>query len=277
MARNTTPDPETAQNSPSDQPSAVSGFDAIVRVPSGASVDEALTAFDEDVSGGSGMASAELSQSPSFDAGEAAFPRLRLAQGLTPEVAEGSAKMGQWLFSGYDPMNEVVVIPVMLGRARNKRENPQDRNSPIACSSSDGRIGVGNPGRACRGCPFAGFSTDPKTGRRLAPACTLTYTYACWAPGLESFVEINFSRTSEQTAHLINNLVQLHGLGRFALRLSSNIIRGTGRIYAVPQIRLERLTAEMVEGAMGLIPSPTAQLRVADTHSALPAPAEVTS
>lgn len=263
--------PRTTQTSPDANDGVATstpatGFDAVVHVPAGSSIDEAIGAAEEELLATSGMASAELTTTPVFDAGEAAFPRMRLAQGLTPEVAEGTAKMGQWLFSGYDPMDSIIVVPIMLGRARNKRENPADRNSPIACSSTDGVQGYGDPGRACRGCPFAQFTTDSRTGRRVAPACTLTYTYACWCPDVESFVEVSFSRTSEQAAHLINNLVQLHQLGKFAVRLTSNIIRGTGRIYAVPQIRLVALSADMVEGAAGFIDVPT--------QAALPAASE---
>lgn len=231
------------------------GFDSIVHVPTGSSIDEAISASEDLETAGSGFTSAALTTQVMFEPGEASFPRIRLAQGLTAEVAEGVAKMGQWLFSGYEPFDAITVVPIMLGRSRNKRENPQDRDSQIVCSSSDGVQGVGNPGRACRGCPFAAFSSDPKTGRRLAPGCVLTYTYAVWCPEVESFAEVSFSRTSEQAAHLVNNLIQLHGLGKFAVRLTSTLIRGRNT-YAVPQVRLVPLTPEIAEGAVGFIDVP---------------------
>lgn len=250
---------------------APTGFDDIVNVPRGQSVDQAIAAAEEiDAAAGAGMAAPIMTANVDFDEGEAAFPRIRLAQGLTAEVADGSAKMGQFLFNGYDPMDEVTLVPIMIGRSRNKRADPNNRDSEIVCSSNDGRVGVGNPGGDCKGCPFARFGSDPRSGRRTAPACSLAYTYAAWCPEVEQFVEMVFSRTSEQAANVINNHVIRQGFGNFAVRLKSTIQMGRNR-YAVPQVRLVPLTADLVEGAYGLnVPTPTQVAAPAPAVAAIP-------
>lgn len=250
MPRNITPH----DNGVSDAlTSASTGFDAIVHVPAGTSIDEALAAAEE----APVRAATSWTDTPEFDADEVGFPRLRLGQGLTAEVAEGHAKMGQWLLSGYDVLDEVTVVPVMFSRDRAKRQDPAKRDSDIVCTSPDGKVGYGDPGGDCKTCPFSKWMTDPKTGRRTPPACQLSYHYAVWVVEHEALAEVVFTRTSEQYAHLINNLTTRFGLGKFALRLTSTVKIGPNRRWAEPQVKLVPLTPDMVEGAIGLI-NPTA-------------------
>jgi hypothetical protein len=194
-------------------------------------------------------------ETPEFEANEVGFPKLRLAQGLTAEVAEGNAKMGNWLLTGTEPFTEgVTVIPIMFGRTRWKRANPEDRESPIACQSGDARVGIGNPGGDCKACPFAKWQPGGANGKNKPPACTLTYKYAVYVTGAETIAEITFQKTSESYAHLINNLVQRYGFGKFAVKLTS-VNKAVGqRRWAEPQVMLTRLTAEMKAAAGDLIP-----------------------
>jgi hypothetical protein len=197
----------------------------------------------------------QWTETPEFEANEVGFPKLRLAQGLTAEVAEGQAKMGNWLLTGTEPFTEgVTVIPIMFGRTRWKRKNPEDRDSPISCQSGDARTGIGDPGGDCKACPFAKWTPGGANGKNKPPACTLTYKYAVWVDGAEAIAEVTFQKTSETYAHLINNLVQRYGFGKFAVKLTS-VNRAVGqRRWSEPQVTLTRLTPAMLEAAGSLIP-----------------------
>lgn len=197
----------------------------------------------------------DWTQTPEFEANEVGFPKLRLGQGLTPEVAEGTAKMGNWLLTGQDPFTEgVVVVPIMFGRTRWKRKDPTDRDSPIVCTSADARVGKGDPGGDCKKCPFAKWTPGGANGKNKPPVCTLTYKYAVFVDGADTVAEIVFQKTSETYAHLINNMVQRYGFGKFAVRLTSTIKRGNNRMWAEPQITLTKLTPDLQANVAQFIP-----------------------
>lgn len=231
---------------PAEEPTA---FEGMVAAESPQGGDLAVQEEDERVS-----VPTLWTDKPEFEAGEVGFPKLRLGQGLTPEVAEGNAKMGQWLFTGYEPLDSTVVIPIMFGRTRWKRKDPADRDSPIACQSADGKQGVGDPGGACKGCQFAKWGVRGPNGKSAPPACTITYRYVLWIVDHEAIGEVAFQRTSESYAYLINNLIKKYGFGKFALKFGSITKRGANRMWAEPQISLTKLTPDMLNAAGGLIP-----------------------
>jgi hypothetical protein len=193
-------------------------------------------------------------QEPTYEANEVQFPRLRLGQGLTPEVAEGSAKMGQWLLAGYEALDEVTIIPLMMGRTRFKRKDPANRDSPVGCQSPDGVQGYGDPGIKCKGCAFAKWKPAGQNGKNSPPDCTITYRYAAWVAEHESIAEVIFQRTSEQYAYFINNLQQRYKFGGFAIKLTSTMKSNGQRRWAEPQLKLAPVTQAMKAAAGTLIP-----------------------
>lgn len=195
-----------------------------------------------------------------FEADEVGFPRLRLGQGLTPEVAEGTAKMGQWLFSGFEPLDEIVIAPIQRGKTRAKREDPKDRDSKIVCTSPDAKQGHGTPGIACKVCPFSAWKDGPN-GKRQPPECVLTYRYAVWIVNHGAIGEITFQKTAEIKAMTINNLIQSFGFGRFALKLTHSIQKGNNRIWAMPEVTLVPITEDMVDASAGLVQMPPTRIK----------------
>jgi hypothetical protein len=200
------------------------------------------------------MIATTWTQQPVYEANEVNFPRLRLGQGLTPEVAEGNAKMGQWLLTGYEPLDSVTVIPMMFGRTRFKRQDPANRESPVGCQSPDGVTGHGSPGGACKLCPCARWKPGGQNGKNLPPDCTLTYRYVVWVVDHETVAEMIFQRTSEQYAYFINNLEQRYKFGKFALKITSTMRTSGQRRWAEPQLKLAPVTPTMLAAAGNLIP-----------------------
>jgi hypothetical protein len=166
-----------------------------------------------------------------FDDGDTALPRLRLAQGLTAEVQSGEAKPGQWVLSGYDAENEVVIIPLMRAKYRNRR----DRDNNILCSSPDAVTGYGNPGGNCETCPNANWKQGNAPAAERAPDCDLVMGYGAWSVTHEQLIAVNFQKTGIQTAQLVNTILKSKGMGNVAIKLSAEGKQNGNRIYHKPR------------------------------------------
>jgi len=163
---------------------------------------------------------AVYTQTPQFTPDDMLLPKLRLGQGLTPEVMDGNGRAGQWFMTGYDAMTSPTVIPLMVGKKR-RRVKQGDQDRTILCSSPDAIHGIGDPGIACAECPFSKWSPNPGGGRNNPPECDLIYSYPCYVVEAGTFAIVEFSRTSEGAAKLLNLLSQSKGLGKFAVRLDA--------------------------------------------------------
>jgi hypothetical protein len=180
---------------------------------------------------------------PDFEEGETGYPLLRLAQGLTPEVAQGDAKMGDWLLNGFEPMKDVTIIPMFFARTR-RMNDPNDRTRTL-CASGDGVTGRGTPGGNCHTCPMAQWSEDPRTGRRRRPPCDLQFNYGAYSVEHEQVVQVGFKGTGTGAAQSINNFVQTQGMGKFAMKLTSSTERNGPNIYAVPTATMAKMRSDV--------------------------------
>ena len=166
-----------------------------------------------------------------FDMGDIVPPLLRLGQGLSPEVQEGVAKPGQWLLSGFDALDSVIVVPLAFARRRELRDN--DTNS-IMCSSNNGELGVGEPGGLCADCPMNKWSGEGKN--RKPPACTFFYSYMVYITEFDTAALINFKKTALGSARMLNSLIQRHKFGSLAVKLTAKSQKGKKGSYFIPQI-----------------------------------------
>src|SRR5690348_14890417 len=95
---------------------------------------------------------------------------LRLAQGLTKEVTEQTARMGQFLVEGYAPVDSLDIVPLATQKTRSYRP---DRNAPAQCVAPEGDFGYGDPGGPCAECPLSHWGPkNPQTGKGTPPPCT---------------------------------------------------------------------------------------------------------
>lgn len=199
------------------------------------------------------MSSSALSMEPELDADEIQLPRLRLAQGLTQEVSEGTAKSGQWLLTGEEPLDSVTVVPLMMGRYRVARDPQDTEGRIIICQSDDARVGVGTPGGNCATCPLKEFSQDPRTGRSVKPACSMTYRYLGWSVEHQVLVELHFSKTATAAAKFINTFVSTKRLGNFAIELKSKAQTSNNRTFYVPVVKLSQVDADELATARAAV------------------------
>lgn len=180
---------------------------------------------------------AKYSNTPTLDASDLFIPKLRLAQGLTAEVQSGLAKPGDWLMLGADPMKTATIVPMLMVRRRELRDNDEG-NRAILCRSADGVVGVGNPGGECASCPMNKWVPSRKPGgKNTAPPCTFIYSYIVYVVEIEELCVLEFYRTSIPSGKMLNTMVLQKGLGNFAVQLKSTSQQGPKGTYYQPAIQ----------------------------------------
>lgn len=203
---------------------------------------EALSLWNPDelvpVSSG-GSAPTELYTSvPDMD--DMAMPRIRLAQGLTPEVMEGAARAGDWLIPGQEPSNKITVMLYGLKITRELRIRDGDNRS-VQCAAPDGEFGVGDPGGPCRSCEFASGARNETTGKWVPPLCTKQYRYLAQTEDGQ-FYEIVFQKTASGAARTLNPFIAAKQPNEcLMVRLGSTLQRDREKSWVTPTVEAVRV------------------------------------
>lgn len=149
------------------------------------------------------------SETLDFDFSEIRIPKLRLASGLTKEVADQQARMGQWLLTGHEPENTVEVVIVGVSRFRIYALKDEGE---VLCRSDDGFTGIGNPGGNCKTCPFAQWGEkNPKTNKSKAPLCNNGFSYQAFSLTHDQACIVDFKKTQLEAANNMNTSLYLRG------------------------------------------------------------------
>lgn len=198
---------------------------------------------DDEVAGASAIVA--YTDRPTFDASDIVPSLLRLAQGLTPEVQDGSAKPGQWLMPGFKPYDNVTIVPLMFAKRREYR----DEEGQSMCVSDNALEGVGEPGGICEACPMNKWGGD--RGKRKPPPCTFMYAYMVYVLEADSIALLYFKKTSIGIGRMLNAMVAQKGMRQTAIRLTSKNQSGKKGSYFTPMIAplTAELSAEAVEAA----------------------------
>lgn len=143
-----------------------------------------------------------------FNSDEFLIPRLRLGQGLTPEVMEGKIKSGDFFDSVEKKSYGEKVRVILLAKlpASRIKWNPRDQGG-WACISQDAITGSVPQEKkflkdneevtvygTCDTCHFTKFGTndDPK---KKSPGCTRYITYLALIPGEVFPIAVSFERS----------------------------------------------------------------------------------
>ena len=183
-----------------------------------------------------------------IDTSDVFIPKLRLAQALTAEVVNGSAKSGQWVISGEEAMTKPVVIPLLMNRRRELRD--PDENRQVICRSTDSLHGIGDPGGDCSTCPMAKWTeAKGKNKKNRAPLCTFIYSYVVYVVDLDTVVILEFSRTSIPAGKMLNTMILQRGFGKFAAQLSSAGSKSASGSYYSPVVNGAKVTEKVLKQA----------------------------
>lgn len=175
---------------------------------------------------------ANFSNSVNFGSEDLVIPRIKLAQQMTAEVVEGSAKFGQWILTGYDAADELTVVPLLFARNRTLRDDA----GVILCRSNDGLYGEGDPGGECAKCPMTQWRENA-SGANFPPPCVFSYNYICYVVEYGAMGMLEFKRTSLNAGKTVNTIAAQRGIGNFALKLRSAQSKSKKGTYASPVVQ----------------------------------------
>jgi hypothetical protein len=167
------------------------------------------------------------------------IPRLRLAQGMTPEVTERKANIGQFLIPNFPPVDELIVVPFACQLTRAYRPDPKGR--PV-CSAPTGVFGYGTPGGVCDECPLSKWGAkDPATGKSMAPKCGESFEMRAYSITHNSMIDYGFKSRDLSRGSFIAQQAMAFGYGNFAVRVTSETTSNNKGSWYIP--RLEMLTS----------------------------------
>lgn len=131
------------------------------------------------------------------DADDLIIPRIKVAQALSPEVKEGSVKIGA-IFNSLttEDLTDKVFIPVCKFN-NNVWWRDRSEGGGIICRSADGRTGQHEDGSTlycaqCRKCEF----DNTKKGREAIPKCTKYINFLGFFEDSFMPIILSFSKTN---------------------------------------------------------------------------------
>lgn len=182
----------------------------------------------------------EYSDTPEFDKSDIAWPRLRLAQGLTQEVSDGFAKAGDWVISGYDPETEVVVIPLLYAKFWEKKGD-DDLGVPVPYPGADS--------------PDIKWRANPRdSSKNLPPITYPVFSYVCYSTTHDALVSVDFKKTSTNVAQFINSMINSKSLGNFAVKLGARVqTNAKKQQFYTATVTVQKVPAEELSRAKSML------------------------
>ena len=192
--------------------------------------------------------------------------QIKIMQPSTPEVAANEISGGVFASGLIGELGASIIhVPLKHGEFR-IMNNPSKAfgENEIVCMSADALKGYTNPesdyehkdmaGRSCLGCPFAQFTTDPKTKRRKAPLCTFNRTFSGYLPEHELIGQITYRRTSQPAGEDIMTIIQQSKMfGKDAFQLTLRLTRRGAYTYYVPILKRVPVADEWHEGLLNAL------------------------
>lgn len=189
-----------------------------------------------------------------FESDDVVYPKLRLAQGLTAEVSDGTARPGQFVMTGFEAINSATLVPLGVAKSRRYTQG-RGEDYQVLCSSADAKFGHGNPGGSCAACPKSKPQPDPKNPDRKIVPCVLSYSFVAYCTELDTLVEVEFKRTSLGVAKQLNTFIMMNGAGNFAVELKSKQQKSGGNTFYIPVVSMAKVDQDVFNHARSLMPS----------------------
>lgn len=162
--------------------------------------------------------------------------RLRLAQGMTQEVAERRASIGQYVLSNFPPYDEVELVPLI---AQNTRQYKPDPKAPPQCVAPTGDFGLGNPGGPCIECPLSKWGPrNEKTGKATPPLCKEAVVIRAYSLTHRTVVDMQFTGRVANRGATIQSQALALGYGNFVVRLKSTSTKNDRGQWYEPEIEI---------------------------------------
>jgi hypothetical protein len=205
-----------------------------------AAAKQAQAEADEDTAGPEAGARSTYSANKKFDSAETSLPRLSLAQGLSPQVRDRTAQVGDFLLPGFE--NEQEVILVIAGHTTQRRYVPKGEQR-AKCWSPDGIMGHGDPGIPCDECPLSQWMpTDVKDAngrtKNAPPPCAEIDSWAAFSVTHGVPLTWPLKGTAMQASRFLKGLCNSYGMGSFAVKVTPVTKTAPGRNWVAPEATL---------------------------------------
>jgi hypothetical protein len=210
--------------------------------------DHKKTAFDKSVEMGAevdadsesdsrvGIPRAIFTRDSKLDLSKLQISSLRLAQGMTAEVTDRKANIGQYVLTNFPAYDEVVLVP--LG-ATDIRVYKPDPKKPAMCSAPTGDFGFGNPGGVCVECPLSHWGErNPDTGKSSPPPCKEGVIVRAYSITHKSLVDFQFLGAERATGGFIQQQALSFGWSGFAIKMSAGKKENARGSWYIPKLEM---------------------------------------
>lgn len=206
------------------------------------------TAFDKSVEAGAaaeteddgdsrlGIPRAVFTKDGTLDLSKLQISSLRIAQGMTAEVTDRKANIGQYVLTNFPPYDEVTIVP--LG-AQNIRVYKPDPKKPALCNAPTGDFGFGNPGGICTECPLSHWGPrDEVTGKSTAPPCKEGVIIRAYSITHRSLVDFQFLGAEHSKGGFIQQQAMSFGWSGFAIKMGSAQKTNNRGSWFIPELEM---------------------------------------
>lgn len=205
-----------------------------------AAAKQAQAEDDEDTAGPEAGVRSTYSSTKKFDSNETSLPRLALAQGLSPQVRDRTAQVGDFLLPGFEPEQEVILV--IAGHTTQRRYVPKGEQR-AKCWSPDGIQGHGDPGIACDECPLSQWLPTDQTDDRgrtknAPPVCAEIDSWAAFSVTHGVPLTWPLKGTAMTASRFIKGLCNSYGMGSFAVKVTPITKTAPGRNWVAPEVTL---------------------------------------
>lgn len=177
-----------------------------------------------------------FTQDTQLDLTKLQIPRLRLAQGMTPEVVNREASIGQFLVQNFPAYDEVDVVPMAV---QNIREYKADPKAAPTCHAPTGTFGIGTPGGDCSQCPLSKWGDrNPATGKSSPPPCKNGVVLRAYSMTHRTLIDFKFMGRNASMGTFIQSQAMAFGLNGFGVRIKSASVKNNLGSWYEPKIEM---------------------------------------
>jgi len=172
------------------------------------------------------------------------IPTLRLAQGMTAEVTDRKAQIGQYVLSNFPPKDDVVLVP--LGAVNIRSYKPDAKRAP-ACHAPGPILipgrgfmlkGIGDPGIVCEDCPLSKWGPKREGRSNTPPPCKEGVAVRAYSVTHRTLVDFTFMGRAQGKGTFVQSQMMAWGEGKFAIRLSSASTKNDRGTWYEPEVAM---------------------------------------
>ena len=205
------------------------------------------TAFDKSMEMGAEADSDQENQGPyipravftrdaTLDLSKLQISTLRLAQGMTQEVVDRKAGIGDYVLTNFPSAQEVTLVPLGATNIRSYKPEP---TKPAKCSAPTGDFGFGDPGGVCEECPLSKWGErDETTGKSKPPPCNNGVVMRAYSITHKCLVDFQFMGGEASKGSFIQQQAMSFGWAGFAIKMGASQKSNNRGSWYIPEIEM---------------------------------------